>query len=98
MGVIDSLVTYCSSKPWFPTAAGVAIPGVTELIYFLIIIAAMYLRGGTLPERGMLTEARLPAAPRASRILTPAVARWRAASDRPADLPVRLPPGADRTR
>jgi branched-chain amino acid transport system permease protein len=74
MGVIDSLVTYCSSKPWFPTSAGVAMPGVTELIYFLIIIAAMYLRGGTLPERGMLTEARLPAAPRASRILTPALA------------------------
>jgi branched-chain amino acid transport system permease protein len=74
MGVIDSLVTYCSSKPWYPTSAGVAIPGVTELIYFLIIVAAMYLRGATLPERGMLTEARLPAAPRASRILSPALA------------------------
>jgi branched-chain amino acid transport system permease protein len=74
MGVIDSLVTYCSSKPWYPTSAGVAVPGVTELIYFLVIVAAMYLRGATLPERGMLTEARLPAAPRASRILTPALA------------------------
>jgi branched-chain amino acid transport system permease protein len=74
MGVIDSLVTYCSSKPWFPTSAGVAIPGVAELIYFLIIVAAMYVRGGTLPERGMLVEARLPTAPRASRILSPALA------------------------
>jgi branched-chain amino acid transport system permease protein len=74
MGVVDSLVTYCASKPWFPTSAGIAIPGVTELIYFLVIVGAMYLRGGRLPERGMLTEARLPAAPRASRILSPALA------------------------
>jgi branched-chain amino acid transport system permease protein len=74
MGVIDSLVTYCASKPWFPTSAGIAIPGVAELIYFLVIVGAMFLRGARLPERGMLTEARLPAAPRASRILSPAVA------------------------
>jgi branched-subunit amino acid ABC-type transport system permease component len=74
MGVIDSLVTYCASKPWFPTSAGIAIPGVAELIYFLVIVGAMFLRGGRLPERGMLTEARLPAAPRASRILSPALA------------------------
>jgi branched-chain amino acid transport system permease protein len=74
MGIVDSLVTYCASKPWFPTSAGIAIPGVTELIYFLVIVAAMYLRGGRLPERGMLTEARLPAAPRAPRILTPTLA------------------------
>jgi ABC-type branched-subunit amino acid transport system permease subunit len=74
MGIVDSLVIYCASKPWFPTSAGIAIPGVTELIYFLVIVAAMYLRGGRLPERGMLTEARLPAAPRAPRILTPALA------------------------
>ncbi len=74
MGVVDSLVTYCASKPWFPTSAGIAIPGVTELIYFLVIVGAMYLRGGRLPERGMLTEARLPTAPRASRILSPALA------------------------
>jgi branched-chain amino acid transport system permease protein len=74
MGIVDSLVTYSASKPWFPTSAGIAIPGVTELIYFLVIVGAMYLRGGRLPERGMLTEARLPAAPRATRILTPALA------------------------
>ena len=74
MGIVDSLVIYCASKPWFPTSAGIAIPGVTELIYFLVIVGAMYLRGGRLPERGMLTEARLPAAPRAPRILTPALA------------------------
>jgi branched-chain amino acid transport system permease protein len=71
MGIVSSLVTYFSVKPWFPTASSLPIPGVTELIYFLVIVVAMYLRGGTLPERGMLNEARLPAAPRARRVLAP---------------------------
>lgn len=74
MGVIDSLVTYSSSKPWFPTSAGIAIPGVTELLYFLLIVVAMFLRGAKLPERGMLAESRLPAAPRTGRVLAPALA------------------------
>lgn len=73
MGVIDSLVTWLSSKSWFPQSAGVPIPGVAELIFFLIIVAAMFLRGAKLPERGTLTEARLPAAPAARRIVTPAI-------------------------
>jgi branched-chain amino acid transport system permease protein len=73
MGIIDSLVTYYSSKPWFPTSAGVPIPGVTELLYFLIIVVALFLRGARLPERGVLAEAGLPAAPRAERVLAPAL-------------------------
>ncbi len=73
MGIIDSLVTFYSSKPWFPTSAGVPIPGVTELLYFVLIVVAMFLRGGKLPERGMLAEAALPAAPRAERVLAPAL-------------------------
>jgi branched-chain amino acid transport system permease protein len=73
MGIIDSLVTYYSSKSWFPTSAGVPLPGVTELLYFLIIVVAMFLRGGKLPERGVLAESGLPAAPRAERVLAPAL-------------------------
>jgi branched-chain amino acid transport system permease protein len=72
MGVIGSLVTYASSRPWFPTSAGVPIPGVAELIYFLIIAGAMFWRGGRLPQRGGLIERRLPEAPAAGRILRPA--------------------------
>jgi branched-chain amino acid transport system permease protein len=72
MGIIDSLVTYFSSKSWFPTSAGVPIPGVSELVYFLIIVAAMYWRGAKLPERGVLAEQRLPPAPSARRIGAPA--------------------------
>jgi branched-subunit amino acid ABC-type transport system permease component len=74
MGVIESLVTYFSSKSWFPTSAGVPIPGVPELLFFLIIVVAMFVRGARLPERGVLAEARLPAAPRAARVLLPAIA------------------------
>lgn len=73
MGILESLVTYASSQSWFPTSANVAIPGVAELIYFLIIVAALYWRGGKLPQRGGLVERRLPPAPAARRIATPAV-------------------------
>jgi branched-chain amino acid transport system permease protein len=72
MGIIQSLVTYASSRPWFPTSAGVPIPGVAQLIYFLIIVAATYWRGGRIPQRGVLIERRLPAAPTVDRILRPA--------------------------
>jgi branched-chain amino acid transport system permease protein len=73
MGIVASLLTYFAAKPWFPTAQGVPVPGVTELVYFLAIVVAMYARGRKLPERGMLTEARLPFAPRATRIAMPAL-------------------------
>ena len=71
MGVIESLVTYASSQSWFPTSGSVAIPGVSELIFFLAVVLAMYLRGAKLPQRGMVAEARLPPAPRAPRIAAP---------------------------
>lgn len=72
MGVVDSLVTYFSSQSWFPKSGGVALPGVSELLFFLAVVIAMYLRGAKLPERGHLTEARLPPAPRARHIALPA--------------------------
>jgi branched-chain amino acid transport system permease protein len=71
LGIIESLVTYASSQSWFPKAEGVAIPGVTSLIFFLIIIAVMFWRGSRLPQRGVLVEQRLPVAPPARRIGLP---------------------------
>ena len=64
LGIIDSLIQYASSQSWFPTAGGVAIPGVAELITFIIIAAVLYLRGAKLPQRGDLVERSLPMAPR----------------------------------
>jgi branched-chain amino acid transport system permease protein len=51
----------------------VPLPGVKELIAFLIIITAMFLRGAALPTRGELIEQRLPEAPRPGRLALPAV-------------------------
>ncbi|HEX4010509.1 MAG TPA: ATP-binding cassette domain-containing protein [Solirubrobacteraceae bacterium] len=64
LGVIESLIQYVSALSWFPTAGGVPLPGVAELVIFLIIVATMFLRGGRLPSRGDLVEQRLPMAPR----------------------------------
>ncbi len=64
LGILDSLIDYASAQSWFPTSGGAAIPGVQELVTFLIIILAMFLRGAQLPGRGELVEQRLPAAPR----------------------------------
>ena len=35
LGIIDSLLQYVTSLSWFPTAGGVALPGVYELVVFV---------------------------------------------------------------
>ena len=64
IGMAESLIEYASTKTWFPTSAGVAWPGVKELLVFALIVAAMFLRGASLPTRGELVEQRLPDVPR----------------------------------
>jgi branched-chain amino acid transport system permease protein len=64
LGIIESLIQYATSQTWFPQAGGSAIPGVAELVIFLITVAVMYLRGASLPRRGDLVERSLPQAPR----------------------------------
>jgi branched-chain amino acid transport system permease protein len=73
IGIINSLVDYASTKTWFPTDHGVPLPGVKELIAFLLIVVAMFLRGAALPARGELVERRLPAVPRPERLAAPAI-------------------------
>jgi len=73
IGILNSLIDYWSSKSWFPTDHGVPLPGVKELVAFLIIITAMFLRGAALPGRGELIEQRLPEVPRPERPATPAI-------------------------
>jgi branched-chain amino acid transport system permease protein len=72
-GIIESLTLYAQSEPWFPTTGGVQLPGVADLLVFLIIIATMYWRGASLPERGGVIERRLPPAPAATGIGRPAM-------------------------
>src|SRR5919106_1472498 len=73
IGIINSEIDYLSTMSWFPTDHGVPLPGVKELLAFLIIVAAMFLRGAALPTRGELIEQRLPEVPRPERLLVPTV-------------------------
>jgi branched-chain amino acid transport system permease protein len=68
LGIIGSLLQYVTSLSWFPTAGGVALPGVYELVVFVLIVLFMYLRGASLPSRGELVDQRLPEAPRPRRL------------------------------
>src|SRR5918994_4357715 len=68
IGIVNSLIDYFSTQSWFPTDMGVPLPGTKELIAFLIIIAAMFLRGAALPLRGELIEQRLPQVPKPGRV------------------------------
>ncbi|HET6869032.1 MAG TPA: ABC transporter permease, partial [Solirubrobacteraceae bacterium] len=68
LGIVGSLIQYVTSLSWFPTTGGVALPGVYELIVFVLIVLFMYLRGANLPSRGELVEQRLPEAPRPQKL------------------------------
>jgi len=64
IGVMYGLVSYASSRSWFPQSGGIAIPGVTDLIAFLLVVLAMFVRGAKLPGRGQLIERGLPEVPK----------------------------------
>jgi branched-chain amino acid transport system permease protein len=72
IGILNSLIDYISGLTWFPQSGGVALPGIKELLAFLIIVVAMFLRGSRLPQRGDLVEQRLPEAPRPRRLVATA--------------------------
>jgi branched-chain amino acid transport system permease protein len=63
MGAIESVITYVQTKPWFPQAGGLPLPGVAQVVFFLIIAVTLMTRGSALPQRGALAELHLPAAP-----------------------------------
>jgi branched-chain amino acid transport system permease protein len=65
IGMGESLLLYASIQPWFPNQGlpGIPIPGGQELLSFLILVVAMFLRGGKITARGDVLERRLPRAP-----------------------------------
>jgi len=73
IGMAESLIEYASTKSWFPTSQSVAWPGVKEFLVFVLIVAAMFLRGASLPTRGELVEQRLPDVPRPKHAVTLAI-------------------------
>ncbi|MQA86616.1 MAG: branched-chain amino acid ABC transporter permease [Streptosporangiales bacterium] len=73
IGIAQSLMYYASTQSWFPTDQGNPLPGIQQLLVFLIIIIAMFWRGASLPGRGELVERRLPSVPLPERLLRSAV-------------------------
>jgi branched-chain amino acid transport system permease protein len=65
IGMGESLLLYFSTLSWFPTngGPGIPIPGVQELLVFLVLVVAMFFRAGRIPGRGDVLERRLPQAP-----------------------------------
>jgi ABC-type branched-subunit amino acid transport system permease subunit len=65
IGMGESLLLYFSSESWFPNDGGVGnpLPGVQQLLIFIILVIAMFWRAGKIPSRGDVLEQRLPMAP-----------------------------------
>jgi branched-chain amino acid transport system permease protein len=65
IGMGESLLLYASIQSWFPNQGlpGIPIPGGQELLSFLILVVAMFVRGGKITARGDVVERRLPRAP-----------------------------------
>jgi branched-chain amino acid transport system permease protein len=65
LGMAQSvLLYYLAPQSWYPTDHGIALPGMWQLLVFLVIVVAMFWRGASLPGRGELIEKRLPMVPR----------------------------------
>lgn len=60
MGMVQSLIIWLQTKSWFPSTAGGPLPGVADLFFFAVIVIVLFVRGGSLPERGAAIEKRLP--------------------------------------
>jgi branched-subunit amino acid ABC-type transport system permease component len=73
IGVMESLIYYASTQSWFPTQDGLAMPGVQQVVEFLLIVAALWWRGSSLPQRGEFVGRSLPPVPRQDRLLQRAV-------------------------
>lgn len=72
IGILQSLMLWVSTLSWFPTADGNPVPGTRPLLVFILLLIALWIRGGKLPSRGQLVEKRLPFAPRPRRLALPA--------------------------
>jgi branched-chain amino acid transport system permease protein len=73
IGAAENIIYYLSTQSWFPTDHGAPLPGLQELLVFVLIVIAMFWRGASLPGRGDLVEKRLPIVPRPERLLRPAL-------------------------
>jgi ABC-type branched-subunit amino acid transport system permease subunit len=73
MGVASSLLILAQAQPWFPAPGGTALTGVDDLLFFVVIVIALFARGSSLPLRESLLEKRLPPVPVPVRLMRPAI-------------------------
>ncbi len=69
IGIAESLVYLASTQSWFPTSQGIALPGLQQVLEFFLIVAALWWRGSSLPQRGEIVEQSLPLVPYQDRLL-----------------------------
>jgi branched-subunit amino acid ABC-type transport system permease component len=69
IGVAESLLLYASTLSWFPTDHGLALPGIQQLLEFILIVLLLWWRGSSLPMRGDFVERSLPPVPIQDRLL-----------------------------
>jgi len=69
IGIVQSLLYYASTQTWFPTVEGTAVPGAQEVLTLLLIVAALWWRGASLPRRGDIEQESLPLVPRQDQLL-----------------------------
>lgn len=73
VGVVENLIYYASVQAWFPKDQGTPIPGLDQLLEFLLIVIALFAMGSRLPGRSAVTEKRLPSVPLPERFLRPTI-------------------------
>ncbi|WP_375387580.1 ABC transporter permease [uncultured Amnibacterium sp.] len=73
MGIVQSLVVLAQSESWFPTVQGLPLPGVSDFVFFVVVVVAMLWQGGRILRRDRVIEKRLPPAPAPKRLARPAL-------------------------
>ncbi|MEV8634632.1 ABC transporter permease [Streptosporangium sp. NPDC051023] len=74
LGMVNSLIALFQGQPWFPQADGAPLPGVTEVVPFLVLAVVLYLRGRALPDRLTAVTPSMPRAPQPRHVGPAAVA------------------------
>jgi branched-chain amino acid transport system permease protein len=57
------VILFSGTKEWFPKSGTIAMPGIADLLPFVVIVLVLFLRGDALPTRGSISAGRLPFAP-----------------------------------
>jgi branched-chain amino acid transport system permease protein len=68
VSMLQSLIQYSGRYDWFPRSGSGPLPGVRDVLPFALIVLALFLRGNSLPARGLVQQTRMPPAPETSHV------------------------------